>query len=84
MRFLQVQKDGTITDCITFPHGDYIPFEGEVPQDILGGWYKLIDGKIVEFPELRPINKEQEIEELKKKQEIMQKAIDDLMLGGAL
>lgn len=63
--YLQVQKDGTITDCISFPHGDYIEFKGTVPLDILGGWYKLENGVIVEYPELKPKDTNAEIEELR-------------------
>lgn len=84
MKYLQVQSDGTITDCISFPHGDYVSFEGETPQDIMGGWYKLIDGKIVEFPELRPKDLTAEFEELKAKNQMLEMLISDIdaRLGG--
>lgn len=86
MKYLQVQTDGTITDCISFPYGDYVPFEGEVPQDVMGGWYKLIEGIIVEFPELRQVNREDEIEKLKAEQALVKKALDEILFsqGGVL
>jgi hypothetical protein len=54
MYYLQVRQDGTITDCINYPYGDYTPYSGEVPQCVNGGWFKLIDGEIVEQVELNP------------------------------
>ncbi|MGX8797237.1 hypothetical protein ACR6HW_14300 [Fusibacter sp. JL298sf-3] len=86
MKYLQVQTDGTITDCISFPYGDYVPFEGDVPQDVMGGWYKLIDGAIIEFPELKPVNRKDEIEKLKAEQALVKKALDEILFnqGGAL
>ena len=61
MRYLQVRNDGIITDCINYEYDGYVLFEGEVPPSVNGGWHKLIDGVIVEFPELRPTT-ETEIE----------------------
>ena len=54
MRYLQIALDKTITDCIDYPYEDYVPFEGETPQSVNGGWHKLVDGQIVEIPELNP------------------------------
>jgi len=65
MKYLQVNQDNLITDCITYPFQDYIEFEGEVPQSVIGGWHKLENGVIVEYLELKPIDKEDEIETLK-------------------
>ena len=58
MVYLQVNSDGTITDCIDYQYEDYIPYDGEVPQSVFGGWFKLIDGKIIEYPELKPKDEE--------------------------
>lgn len=63
--YLQVNQNNIITDCIEYPYQDYIEFEGEVPQAVHGGWFKLIDGEIIEIPELKPIGRDEEIEELK-------------------
>ena len=46
MRYLQV-KETFITDSISFAHGDYVQFIGEVPIDIMNHCYQLIDGEIV-------------------------------------
>lgn len=63
MRYLQVATDGTITDCISYPYEDYIPFDGELPQVVHGGWHKLINGEIVEVPELNPHNINNQIQQ---------------------
>ena len=52
--YLKVRNDGIIADCIDYPHEGYIKFDGEVPQSVNGGWFKLIDGVIVEQVELNP------------------------------
>ena len=69
MKYLQVNQDNIITDCISYPFQDYIEFEGEVPQSVIGGWHKLENGVIVEYLELKPMDKEDKIEILKIKQE---------------
>ena len=62
MVYLQVHSDGTITDCIDYQHGGYTAYDGEVPQSVHGGWFKLIDGKIIEYPELKPKDEKLETE----------------------
>ena len=54
--YLQVQPDNIITDCITYEYDNYIKWEGEINEPIHGGWFKLIDGQIVEVPELKPLD----------------------------
>ena len=81
MRYLQVKNDGIITDCIDYPYADYIPYDGEVPSDVMGGWYKLIDGVIIEFPELKPIDEATEIEQLKASQQEQDDLLMDILLG---
>ncbi len=64
--YLQVQSDGTITDAITNPYEDYVKFEAEqLPIGVYGGWWKLEDGKLVEYPELKPKDENEELEELR-------------------
>lgn len=83
--YLQVQPNGIITDAIDYPHGNYVPVEAELlPVGVHGGWFKLENGIIVEHPELKPADPVSEIENLKQQQILMQQAIDDLILGGAL
>lgn len=81
--YLQVQTDGTITDAITYTHEDYIEYRAEsLPVGVNGGWWKLENGKLVEYPELKPVTKDEEIEQLKQEQAVMQAALDELILGG--
>ena len=52
-------NNNIIMDCITFPYKNYIEWEGpEITDPISRGWYKLIDGKIIEIPELEKEIKE--------------------------
>ena len=61
MIYLQVANDGIITDCIDYAHEGYALHEGVVPNSVHGGWYKLIDGVIVEQVELNPTTIENQI-----------------------
>lgn len=93
MFYLKVRKeDNVILDCISFQHEGYTEVQlDDVPVGINGGWFKFIDGEVLEVPELKPYPQVDEIEglksqnlELQQKQELMQKAIDDLIFGGML
>lgn len=53
-------------DAIDYPYNGYIEVElpdTHLPAGINGGWFKLENGQIVEYPELRP--KDPEVEQLK-------------------
>lgn len=68
-----------IRDIITFPHGNYQEVElSYIPPGVNGGWWKLVDGTLVEIPELNPTTIDNQI----------QQAIDDYTLelidGGVL
>jgi len=54
MFYLKLNNEGFITDCIDYEFEGYVPYEGEVPQSCHAGWFKLEDGIIVEYPELKP------------------------------
>lgn len=61
--YLQVNEENIITDAINYPFEDYVEFdhtEEGLPAGVNGGWWKLEEGQIVEYPELKPI---EEIEE---------------------
>ncbi|PKP29452.1 MAG: hypothetical protein CVU00_15530 [Bacteroidetes bacterium HGW-Bacteroidetes-17] len=63
--YLQVQPDNTITDAITYPFGDYIEHQTDfLPADVMGGWFKLENGVIVEYPELKPLTKDDQISKI--------------------
>ncbi len=60
--YLQVQADGIITDAITYPYGNYVEYIADsLPVGINGGWFKLENGVIVEYPELKPISDDDRI-----------------------
>jgi hypothetical protein len=76
--YLQVQTDGTITDAISYPFENYVPVEMDnLPIGISGGWFKFENGVIVEYPELKPKNENEQILELKENQVATNRAIDD-------
>lgn len=64
--YVSVNNEGIVVDAITFPYADYIEVEVEkINSSILGGWFKLENGSIVEYLELKPKTKDDEITELK-------------------
>jgi len=81
--YLQVRSDGIVTDAITYPYKDYIEYETNdpLPNGFIGGWFKRVDGEIVECLELKPKTKNDEIEELKQTIATMQDTIDMLVIG---
>lgn len=81
--YLQVQNDKTITDCITYPYGNYVECVVDtIPQGISGGWFKFENEKIVEYPELKPVTRDEEIERLKERLDFTEEALLGLLLGG--
>jgi len=81
--YLQVQPDGTITDAIEYPHGNYVEVElDHLPIGVYGGWWKLENGQLVEYPELKPKDVNDEIESLKQSQMEQDEIIMTLLLGG--
>lgn len=64
--YLQVNEENIITDAISYPHGDYVEFEHSedfLVAGINGGWWKLEEGQLVEYPELKPIEEERKEDE---------------------
>lgn len=77
--YLQTRQDGTITDAITYPYGDYKEYVADsLPVGVNGGWYKLEDGKIVEYQDLKPIDEKTEIQILKQENTELKQAIAEL------
>lgn len=60
-------NNGIIRDIIEYEHTGYTPVNAELPLPIgiNGGWFKLEDGKFVEYPELRPNKDTIEMTEVK-------------------
>lgn len=79
--YLQVNPDTkVITDCIEYPYGNYIPAELEyIPQGIISGWFKYENEKVVEYPELKPVPPETEIDKLKERLKATEDALMMLM-----
>lgn len=89
--FLQMRADNTITDAIEYEHEGYMPFQTNepLPIGINGGWWKLVNGELVEVSELKPIDEKTEIEQLKQENQQLRQSqaeqdllIMQLMLGG--
>lgn len=76
--YLKVKEDGLIVDCIDYHSNGYVEYRAEILEIVHGGWYKLINGEIIEQVDLNPNN----IETAK------QTAIDDytmdLIIGGVI
>ena len=63
--YLQVDSNNIIRDAITYPYGDYIPYDADMlPIGINGGWFKFENGQVVEYPELKPVDKDEQIRQL--------------------
>lgn len=79
--YLQLDQENIIRDCIEYPHEGYIEHKTTfpLPVGLIGGWWKLENGQFVEYPELKPVDKDAEIENLK--QAIAELTI--LIAGGA-
>ncbi|GAB6990844.1 hypothetical protein [Paenibacillus pini] len=86
--YCQVSADNIITDVIEYPYRDYVEIEveGRLPAGVSAGWFKLEEGKIVEYPELKPVKDEAtlsiEITKLKESQVEQDELIMQLILGG--
>lgn len=65
--YVQLDSGNIIRDIIEYEHPGYISVEAELPLPvgINGGWFKLEDGKFVEYPELRPNKDTLEMTEVK-------------------
>jgi len=78
--YLQVDKTtNVITDAIEYPYGDYVEIEVEqLPAGVMGGWYKLENGKIVEYPDLKPKTTDDKIAEMNENQLTIMEALADI------
>jgi len=82
MKYLQVNQDNLITDCIDYAYGDYVEFDGEVPQAVGGGWHKLENGLIVEYLELKPKDETEALKDRVKSTEDALMFLMDMQIGG--
>lgn len=88
--YFQLDSDNIIRDAITYPHEGYTEVElgmTHLPAGINAGYYRW-NGTTFEIEESLkpkdPTDVTQAIEELQRNQQLMQQAIDDLVMGGAL
>lgn len=59
MFYIKVDKDNVIIDALSYPYSDYVPVDVDyLPTGVMGGWFKLEGGQIVEYPELKPVDNE--------------------------
>lgn len=64
--YFKLAEDNTILDVISYPHEGYAEVELDIlymPAGVNGGWWKLENGKLVEYPELKPADPETENQE---------------------
>ena len=62
--YFQIDKDNIIRDVIEYQHEGYIEVElptTHLPAGINGGWWKLVNGELVEIVELNPNTIENQI-----------------------
>lgn len=87
--YLRVDKDNIIQDAITYPHEGFVPFETDLthlPVGVNGGWFKFENNELIEVPELKPINRDKELELLKQSQAEQDEILLQLLMsstGGA-
>jgi len=67
--YLQVDHDSIIRDAIEYQVDGYVPYQTNevLPVGLIGGWYKLENGVIVEYPALKlpePLNAKQAAEKI--------------------
>jgi len=85
--YLKLDQNNFILDIIEYPYEDYIEVEMpnlSLPSGINGGWFKLEDGiegnkVFVEYPELKPVTRDDQIDHLKTRLTESENAIMALM-----
>lgn len=54
--YLKTDEENTIIDAITYEHEGYVEYESDsLPVGVHGGWFKLENSELVEYPELKPM-----------------------------
>lgn len=83
--YFQLESDNIIRDAITYPHEGYTEVElnmTHLPAGINAGYYRWTGTTFEIVDELKPKDVDQEIEDIKKRQDLMQDALDNLLMGG--
>lgn len=88
--YFQLDNNNIIRDAITYPHEGYTEVDLDMtnlPAGINAGYYRW-NGTTFEIDESLkpkdPTDLNQAIEDLQRNQQLMQQAIDDLVMGGML
>ena len=64
--YLKTNSDNIVIDALSFPHDGYVEYEcDELPQGAFSGGFKLENGQLVEYPELKPDDPVDEMTALK-------------------
>ena len=85
MYHIRTNSNKIIIDVLSYEYEGYEAVNIEtLPLNITGGWFKLIDGRIIEVPELKPIDTASEIDLLKQSQVEQDAIIMQLILGGVM
>lgn len=64
--YLLLDEKNFVKDCITYEFPGYTLHETEeIPPSIMGGHFRLEEGTLVEYPDLKPVNEPSEIEKIK-------------------
>ncbi|MGO4347521.1 hypothetical protein AB4Z45_18700 [Paenibacillus sp. MCAF9] len=84
--YFKLDEDSIIRDYIEYEHEGYVPYthDGELPFSVNGGWYKLLNGKIVAVPELKPLSENEykaEINSIKETIPMQNSRIADIELA---
>jgi hypothetical protein len=88
--YLQVNQNSIITDAVSYPVEGYVEHETatNLPAGINGGWWKLENGLLVEYPELKPKTESEVVAELKENQLILMDVLatmyEDMLTKGTV
>ncbi len=62
--WIQLDQNNIIRDCVEYEVPGYSEYETAYPLPIgfYGGWFKYVDGEVIEIPELKPATAIEELE----------------------
>ncbi|GAN11030.1 hypothetical protein MAM1_0453c10582 [Mucor ambiguus] len=90
MFYLKVDSENIIRDCIEYPYDGYVQVDlpTPLPMGINAGYYRYQNGNVTLDEALKAeVDKQNNppgYNELENRIDLMQKALDDVILGGAL
>lgn len=79
--YLKINSENIVVDALSFPYEGYVEYEtDELPPGAFSGWFKLENGQLVEYPELKPEDPVDEMTALKNKIELQEQALAELTM----